>query len=335
MEAKKCLLAAVCAGMLWCLWGSDQAAGGDQAATADASSTGVGVVECKDVEIRAKIPGYITEINVEEGQTVAVGEPLFATDPRDLEVKKLQAEASVKGAQAQLEKARNGARSQEVDAAKALADKAQANVDLLQTQYDKMQQMYEAGALSPDTMDQLTTQLEAAKLDLEAASQQYNMAAAGARQEDIKALEAQYEAAQGTLAEVQLNLDETRVTAPAAGTVTMISSEVGELIGSGTPVVTLTDYSDSWVTVNVSELQIAQVQLNQTVTIQSKAYPDQTFTGTVVNVNKNPDFATKKSTNELNDQDVVSYEVKVKLPPDTATLYPGMLVDVTFPKAGE
>ncbi|MDD4571291.1 MAG: HlyD family efflux transporter periplasmic adaptor subunit [Clostridia bacterium] len=299
-----------------------------EAAVLDTSYSSTGIVECKEVDIRAKIPGKIINIYVKEGQEVKAGTLLFTTDDRDLKVKKLQAAASVKAAKAKLDKAENGATDETIRSAKALADKAQLNVDLLQKEYDKMLIMYDTGGLSEDNLDKLTTQLEAAKLDAYMAGEQYNTALNGARSEDIEALEAQYEAAKAVLAEVDLNLDATKVVAPTDGIVTMLSSEVGELIASGTPVVTITDYSERWVLVNVDELHIGKLAAGQNLLLTAKAYPDQKFTGTILNVSKTPDFATKKSTNELNDQDIVTYEVKIAIPLDDNLLYPGMLTNV-------
>ena len=138
-------------------------------------------------------------------------------------------------------------------------------------------------AVAQDTMDKLTTQLEAAKLDVQAATGQY------------QAAQGQYQAAQGVLSEVNLNLDQTAQYAPCNGTVTMVSSSVGELIGTGTTIVTLTDYSDRWILANVDEYEIGKLQIGQELPLTSKAYPDTVFHGKIVNVSKNPDFAIKKS----------------------------------------
>lgn len=257
-----------------------------------------GTVECKEVYIRAKIPGYLTEIPVTEGQEIAEGDLLFASDKRDVQVKQTQASAAVNGA-------------------KAVMEKAQANVKLLEEEYAKYQELYEMEAVAPDTMDKLTTQLDAARLDVQAAT-------------------SQYEAAKGVLSEVNLNLSQTAQYAPCNGTVTLVSSSVGELVGSGTTIITLTDYDDRWVNANVDEYEVGKLQIGQSVPLASKTYPDTVFHGTIVNVSKNPDFAIKKSTNELNDQDVVTYKVKIALSgEDDIMLYPGMLVSVNLDEVGE
>ncbi|NCC16896.1 MAG: efflux RND transporter periplasmic adaptor subunit [Clostridia bacterium] len=257
-----------------------------------------GTVECKEVYIRAKIPGYLTDIPVAEGEEVAKGNLLFTSDQRDILVKQTQASATV-------------------NAAKAVMEKAQANVTLLEGEYGKYQELYEIEAVAADTMDKLTTQLEAAKLDVQAAT-------------------SQYEAAQGVLSEVNLNLSQTAQYAPCNGTVTLVSSSVGELVGSGTTIITLTDYDDRWINANVDEYEVGKLTIGQTIPLTSKTYPDTVFNGTIVNVSKNPDFAIKKSTNELNDQDVVTYKVKIALSgEEDVMLYPGMLVSVNLDEVGE
>ncbi len=87
---------------------------------------------------------------------------------------------------------------------------------------------------------------------------------------------------------------------------------------------------------NVDEYAVGKLKVGQQIPLTSKAHPDTVFHGKIVNISKSPDFATKKSTNELNDQDVVTYEVKIALSEkDDIMLYPGMLVQVDLDKAGE
>lgn len=155
----------------------------DDTKTAEKGNFVTGTVECKEVYVRAKIPGYLTDIPVEEGQEVKEGDLLFSTDRRDVEVKQTQASATAKAAAGQVEAAKNAA-----EAAAAVVEKANANVKLLETEYAKYQELYAMDAVSQDNMDKLTTQLEAARLDA---------AAAAAQQQ---AAQGQYEAATGQLA---------------------------------------------------------------------------------------------------------------------------------------
>lgn len=322
-NGKKTVLAVLLAG---CCAFSGCGTQAEETEQAERGNFVTGTVECKEVYIRAKIPGYLTDIPIEEGQEVKEGDLLFSTDQRDVQVKQTQASATAQAAAGQVEAAKNA-----VQAAAAVVDKANANVKLLETEYAKYQELYAIDAVSQDNMDKLTTQLEAARLDAQAAAAQQQAA-----QGQYEAATGQLQAAKGVLAEVNLNLSQTSQYAPCNGTVTMISSSVGELIGTGTTIVTLTDYGDRWITANVDEYEIGKLRIGQEIPLTSKAYPDTVFHGKIVNISKNPDFAIKKSTNELNDQDVVTYEVKIALSgEDDIMLYPGMLVRVDLDKVGE
>ena len=322
-NGKKTVLAVLLAG---CCAFSGCGTQAEETEQAERENFVTGTVECKEVYIRAKIPGYLTDIPIEEGQEVKEGDLLFSTDQRDVQVKQTQASATAQAAAGQVEAAKNA-----VQAAAAVVDKANANVKLLETEYAKYQELYAIDAVSQDNMDKLTTQLEAARLDAQAAAAQQQAA-----QGQYEAATGQLQAAKGVLAEVNLNLSQTSQYAPCNGTVTMISSSVGELIGTGTTIVTLTDYGDRWITANVDEYEIGKLRIGQEIPLTSKAYPDTVFHGKIINISKNPDFAIKKSTNELNDQDVVTYEVKIALSgEDDIMLYPGMLVRVDLDKVGE
>lgn len=177
----------------------------DDTKTAEKGNFVTGTVECKEVYVRAKIPGYLTDIPVEEGQEVKEGDLLFSTDRRDVEVKQTQASATAKAAAGQVEAAKNAA-----EAAAAVVEKANANVKLLETEYAKYQELYAMDAVSQDNMDKLTTQLEAARLDAAAAAAQQQAA-----QGQYEAATGQLAAAKGVLDEVNLNLGQTSQYAPA------------------------------------------------------------------------------------------------------------------------
>ena len=123
-NGKKTVLAILLAG---CCAFSGCGAQAEEAEQAEQGNFVTGTVECKEVYIRAKIPGYLTDIPVEEGQEVKKGDLLFSTDQRDVQVKQTQASATAQAAAGQVEAAKNA-----VQAAAAVVDKANANVQLLE-----------------------------------------------------------------------------------------------------------------------------------------------------------------------------------------------------------
>ncbi len=309
-----------------------------------------GSLKTTETDLNAKIAGIIKEIHVAEGDTVAENDVLVVIDSKDLQAKKQEAEAALAAAQgqvasaeaahaaaeAQYQKALNGSRSQDIAQLKAA-------YELAEKTYQRTKQLYESNVASEADYDQANAKYLTAK-------EQYDMAVQGTREEDkmaaqasvsqaassIKSAQGQVLQAQANIAEIQSYIDDTIIKAPASGTITSLNVEVGELVSSGMPLATISSLAKPWVEVNVEETNLSQIHLGDTVKVTLLAYPDEIYEGTVVRVNKKPDFATKRATNESNDFDILSYGVKVEISGIEQHTYPGMTVVVDFgKKAGQ
>ena len=277
-----------------------------------------GNIKTEETDLNSKIPGNIDQILVEEGQEVKKGDTLIVISSETIEAKKQQAEAATAAAEAQYNKALNGARSQEVAQAKAA-------YELAEKTYQRIKKLYDQEAISANTYDQAFAQYTAAK-------ETYEMAEQGAREEDKAAAEALVQQAKAATAEVQTYLDDAVIKAPMDGTVTQLNVNEGELVSSGMPLATLTSNKKPYVEINVKETDLGQVRMGDEVKITISAYPDDVFKGKIVNVNQKPDFATKRATNNNGDFDVLSYGVKVEMPDVDKDIYPGMTVMVNLGK---
>ena len=91
----------------------------------------LGTVEANEVKIASKVPGRIAEVLVKEGEEVKTGQILLKLETTELEAKKKQAEGALLAAQAVYDKAKNGARAQEIQLAKANVQMAEAKAQLL------------------------------------------------------------------------------------------------------------------------------------------------------------------------------------------------------------
>ncbi|MBB6217110.1 HlyD family secretion protein [Anaerosolibacter carboniphilus] len=303
-----------------------------------------GIVEAKEVSINSKIPGKIMKLHVEEGQEVQAGDILVEISSDELKAKEAQAKALIEAAQAslnaaqgqvdaanaQLQKAENGARVQEIA-------QAQAYCDLMQKTYDRVEKLFEKGAVSAQKKDEVATQLEVAK-------QQLSLAQEGARTEDksgAQALVAQalsmreaakgkLEQAQAGLQEVQAYLKDTVIVSPISGTITIINADEGELVSSGMSIATVTDLNNTWVEVKIKETDLEKITVDQKVDVKLSSFPEKGFEGKVVRMNQKPDFATKRSTNDNGEFDILSYGVKIELDNKDKVLRPGMTAFVQF-----
>lgn len=278
-----------------------------------------GNLKYEETDLNTKIAGNIKQVLVEEGDTVKKGDLLVVISSEAIEAKKLQAEGALAAANAVYEKARNGARSQEVIQAKAAAD-------MYGKTFNRVKTLYEDGAVSENDYDQVHTQYIAAQ-------ETYSMALQGARAEDIEAAHALVLQAQGAIAEVNSYLQDCNIKASMDGVVTAVNVNEGELVSTGMPLVSLADRADPWVDVSVMETQLSNVKKGGSVKVTFAAYPDKIVDGVISDVSEEPDFAVKRATSNNGDFDILSYNVKVKLKNhEGIELHPGMTVEVDFGK---
>lgn len=280
-----------------------------------------GNIKTEETDLNSKISGSIDQILVEEGQAVKKGDTLIIISSETIEAKKQQAEAATAAAEAQYNKALNGARSGEVAQAKAA-------YELAEKTYHRIKTLYEQEAIPANTYDQAYAQYTAAK-------ETYEMAEQGAREEDKAAAEALVNQAKAAIEEVQTYLDDTVIKAPMDGTVTALNVNIGELVSSGMPLASLTGSEKPFIEINVKETDLGMVQTGADVEITMTAYPDEVFRGKIVNVNQKPDFATKRATNDNGDFDILSYGVKIELAQTDKTIYQGMTVMVNLGSPGK
>ncbi|SHJ57245.1 HlyD family secretion protein [Paramaledivibacter caminithermalis] len=305
-----------------------------------------GVIEAKEVSINSKIPGRIGKIYVEEGVEIEAGQLLVEISSDELQAKKEQALALVKAAEAAheaakgqvkaakslLAKAQNGAREQEIA-------KAQAYYDLMASTYERVEKLFEKGAVSEQKKDEVKTQLEVAKQTL-------SMAKEGARSEDISSAEAlvtqalsmeqaakgKLEQAQAGLQEVEAYLKDTKISAPINGVITQVNADEGELVSTGMSIATITNLNKPWVEVKIKETDLEKISLGQEVKVKVPSFSEDIFKGKVVRINKKPDFATKRATNDNGDFDIISFGVKIQIENNDKVLRPGMTAFVQFLK---
>lgn len=131
--------------------------------------------------------------------------------------------------------------------------KAQAGVTIAEKSYQRIKNLYEQGVMPAQKLDEVTAQRDASIATEKAAKAQYTMAKNGAEREDKMAAEALVNRAKGAVAEVESYIKETYLIAPAAGEVSEIFPKVGELVGTGAPIMNIAELNDMWVTFNVRE----------------------------------------------------------------------------------
>lgn len=284
-----------------------------------------GQAEVTEYRISGKVPGRILEYRVKEGDMVKKGDTLVILEAPDVQAKMMQAEAAEAAAQAQQNKAFKGAREEQIQAAYEMWQKAKAGLEIAEKSYKRVKNLYDQGVLAAQKYDEVNAQLNAAIATEKAAKAQYTMAKNGAEREDKLAAEALVNRAKGAVAEVESYIKETVLLAPVDGEVSEIFPKKGELVGSGAPIINLSQLDDMWVTFNIREDLLRDIQIGDEIS----AYVPALGKDIKVRINYMKDvgtYAAWKATKMTGQYDLKTFEVRGLPLEKTDGLRPGMSV---------
>lgn len=284
-----------------------------------------GQADVNEYRVSSKVPGRILEFRVKEGQAVKAGDTLALLEAPDVQAKLEQAQAAEAAAQAQNEKAIKGARQEQIQGAYEMWQKARAGVTIAEKSYKRVKNLYDQGVMSAQKLDEVTAQRDAAIATEKAAKSQYDMARNGAEREDKAAAAALVQRARGAVAEVQSYIKETYLIAQTAGEVSEIFPKVGELVGTGAPIMNIAVMEDMWVSFNVRE----DLLKGLTVGTEFEAYVpalDRDIRLKVYYMKDLGTYAAWKATKTTGQFDLKTFEVKASPLEKVEGLRPGMSV---------
>ena len=159
-----------------------------------------------------------------------------------------------------------------------------------------------------------------------AARSQYEMAKEGARKEDKAAAAALVERADGAIAEVESYIEESALVSPIDGEVSERFPEIGELVGTGAPIMNITDLRDMWVTFSVREDLLKDLKIGNEVQAFIPALDNQPVTLQVYYLKDMGTYAAWKATKTTGQFDAKTFEVRARPMQPIKDLRPGMSV---------
>jgi membrane fusion protein, multidrug efflux system len=250
-------------------------------ATRHIVSTDNAYVRQDKVSVSAQVTGEIVEVFVRENQQVRAGDLLFRIDPEPVRIALAQADAAIAGAQVKVIGMVTELSSTGVDIRGATED-----VGFYEQEYRRQSELMERGFTT-------RARLQAAQHALDDARSRLAKAQADAA--EARAALASGSAAPGInpallSAQVQrrralLDLSRTEVRAPVSGTVSQASRlQVGQMITTGLPALTLVINDRSWVEANFKETDLARMKIGQPATLTFDAYPDVEISGRVASI---------------------------------------------------
>lgn len=288
----------------------------------------MGQVEAKEIRVSGKVPGRILSYRFDEGDEVKVGDTLVFLSTPEVRAKMKQAEAAQAAAQAQHRKAVNGARIQQISGAFEMWQKAKAGLAIAQKSFQRMQHLFDKGVVSEQKRDEVKAKYDAMVATEKAAHAQYDMAKEGARKEDKAATEALVQRAGGAVEEVKAYMKESVLLSPISGEITDRFPYVGELVGTGAPLMNITNLNDMWVVFSVRERLLAKFNKGQIVEGFIPALDKKKITMKVYYLKDRGSYAVWKATKPYGQYDEKTFEVRARMTEKIEGLRPGMSVVV-------
>ena len=242
-----------------------------------------------EVKISPDISGEITELNVEEGDSVRKGQVLA------------RIYADIYALQRDEAASRVNQSSATVDNSKAALEALKANLELAQQTYNRNKKLFDDKVISKSELEQYETTLKSAKSNLNAAEQ------------NIKGLRASVQGTQVGLSKANKDLSRATLTAPMDGVISSLKIKKGERVAGnsfnvGTEMMTVADMSVLEVRVDVGENDIVKINIGDSADVEVDAYNNRKFKGIVTKI-----ASSTKSTSLASTNDVTNYEVRIRL----------------------
>ncbi|HDY7775270.1 TPA: HlyD family secretion protein [Vibrio vulnificus] len=229
------------------------------------------------IRISPEVSGPISQIHIANNATVKAGDELVNIDPRPFEL-------AVKAARFDLQKAAQSyqADSAAINVAKANEVAARVRVANARKNVERNRVLVERGTISQAAMDNMVAELDTAEANLAQASSVLEKAKQefGPRGKENPEIQAVL----NRLEQALLNLNHTKLLAPADGVITNMDVAVGDYAGAGQPLLTFVNNHSLWLTAMVRENSLAYLKTGDKVKIVFDAYPGEVFEGSVSSI---------------------------------------------------
>lgn len=242
----------------------------------------------QNADVRPEVGGTIEEVFVDEGDSVRAGGLIARLSDRDNRTALLRTEADIAQMQAQLSLLQAGPRPEDIELARLGVTRAEERHTFAEKNLERDTQLLQEQLISRKDYETSKQAVVESESDLAEAKNRLQVLLAGSRSEEIEAAKAGIARLETQRRYIEEQLDHTKVTSPAAGVVVTPSRELKELIGKvvkeGDLIAKVHELNTVELETPVSEKDIADVKLGQKVALKVRAYPEQTFYGTVTSI---------------------------------------------------
>jgi len=238
-------------------------------------------VKAQVIPISAEVAGRVVEVLVKDQQHVAKGTLLFRLDPAPFQIALARAEAQLSVVRTEIETLRAEYRSTRTE-----AEEQAARIPFLERQMDRQARMKEKGMSREDQFDEAQNNVETAKKRLVALRERAAraLAALGGSPDAPAEQHPRYREALAMRDAARLDLERTRVAAPAPGTISNLRLRPGEFAELGAAKFSLVDDSPPWIEANFKETQLTDMREGQAAQFTADAYPGVTWRARVTTI---------------------------------------------------
>jgi HlyD family secretion protein len=296
---------------------------------AETALTLYGNVDVREVELGFRVPGRLTDVLVDEGDSVTKGQRLAAIDSEPYRQSVALAEARVQLAQANLAKFEKGSRPQEVQQAQARVEEAEAAYRNAQREYERQLGMFKTGSTSETARDAAQTRRDQTAAALAALREALALASEGFRSEEVNASRAEFAASVAQRSQVETQLADTELLSPSDGVVLSRIREPGSIVAIGAPVYSLSLRNPVYVRAYVGEPDLGKFAPGTPVEVATDSSPKR-YHGQVGYISPRAEF-TPKSVETVDLRTDLVYRLRIVVADADDGLRQGMPVTISVP----
>jgi len=252
------------------------------------------VKPARSSDLGFKRTGRITNVSVDQGDRVALGQVLAQLDTDSVAASLLETEAQLAAAKAKLAELVAGPRVQTIQAARAQVAEQTAQVRLAETQFQRTESLKGSGAISKQEYDDARYQLAAVEGRLNVVNSQLEELEAGTRVEQIDAQKANVAQLDAAVAGLKVDIEESSLLAPYDAIVSKRMLDEGTIVPAGSIVLRLVESSQAEVWIGLPADTVSTLEIGAPYSI--KIDDDQIYESTLRAVLPELDSATRTQT---------------------------------------
>jgi HlyD family secretion protein len=219
---------------------------------------GAGIIEAstENIAVGTPVSGVVTDLFVQVGQAVRVGDPLFKLDDRNLKAELAVRQTALQQAKERLARLRSMPRPEEVPEAQARVKEAEASLADVRNQLALAESVKDKRAISEEELWRRRYAVQVADAKLAQARAQLTLLKAGSWKPDIDVARAEVAAAEAQVQATQTDLERLTIRALIHGQVLQVNVRLGEFAQAGmlqTPLMLLGNVDRLHVRVDVDE----------------------------------------------------------------------------------